>query len=533
MFRFNNPDALLVLLLTIGAYAMVRALESGGTKWLVAGLHDGRLRLPHQDAAGPPGRAGLRARVPDRRPAEARPPARPARARRRSRCCVSAGWWVAIVELVPASARPYIGGSQNNSVLNLDLRLQRLRPPDRRRDGQRRRRRARPAAGGARPAGSACSTPSSAGRRRGCCPPRSSSSSPAWCSRGGPSAPTAPVPPCCSGVAGSSSPARSSASARASSTRTTRSALGPAIGALVGIGAWLVLVAAVRARVPRRARRGHRRDGVVVVPAARAHAQLAAVAAGCRPVAGPGRGDRRAGGPPDAGRGGRRCGDRGAGHVAGRHGRLRPGDGFDEPTAGPSPRRARAVPAASRGGPGGVPRRPAGGPNLGGPNGFQGGRAGTPPGQTGTGQTGTPARPAGTGRRAVAPSAATVASAACSTAARRATSWSPCSTPTPTSSPGWRPPSAPTRPPATSWPRGDPVMAIGGFNGTDPWPTLAEFQQYVSEGKIHYFIGGGQGGRRRPADRARRARSRRGCTANFTATTVGGVTLYDLSSPSS
>ncbi len=32
---------------------------------------------------------------------------------------VSAGWWVAIVELSPASARPYIGGSQNNSVLNL------------------------------------------------------------------------------------------------------------------------------------------------------------------------------------------------------------------------------------------------------------------------------------------------------------------------------------------------------------------------------------------------------------------------------
>ena len=29
------------------------------------------------------------------------------------------GWWVAIVELSPASARPYIGGSQNNSVLNL------------------------------------------------------------------------------------------------------------------------------------------------------------------------------------------------------------------------------------------------------------------------------------------------------------------------------------------------------------------------------------------------------------------------------
>ncbi len=34
---------------------------------------------------------------------------------------VSAGWWVAIVELAPASARPYIGGSQNNSVPDLIL----------------------------------------------------------------------------------------------------------------------------------------------------------------------------------------------------------------------------------------------------------------------------------------------------------------------------------------------------------------------------------------------------------------------------
>ena len=43
---------------------------------------------------------------------------------------------------------------------------------------------------------------------------------------------------------------------------------------------------------------------------------------------------------------------------------------------------------------------------------------------------------------------------------------------------------------------GEPVMAIGGFNGTDPAPTLAQFEKYVSEGKIHYFIasGGGFGG---------------------------------------
>ena len=39
----------------------------------------------------------------------------------------------------------------------------------------------------------------------------------------------------------------------------------------------------------------------------------------------------------------------------------------------------------------------------------------------------------------------------------------------------------------------DPVMAIGGFNGTDPAPTLAQFEKYVAEGKIHYYISGGTG----------------------------------------
>ena len=34
-------------------------------------------------------------------------------------------------------------------------------------------------------------------------------------------------------------------------------------------------------------------------------------------------------------------------------------------------------------------------------------------------------------------------------------------------------------------------MAIGGFNGTDPTPTLAQFEQYVRAGEIHYFIAGG------------------------------------------
>ncbi|GMA86874.1 hypothetical protein GCM10025868_21240 [Angustibacter aerolatus] len=37
-------------------------------------------------------------------------------------------------------------------------------------------------------------------------------------------------------------------------------------------------------------------------------------------------------------------------------------------------------------------------------------------------------------------------------------------------------------------------MAIGGFNGSDPAPTLAQFQAYVAAGEIHWVIGSGGGG---------------------------------------
>ena len=49
--------------------------------------------------------------------------------------------------------------------------------------------------------------------------------------------------------------------------------------------------------------------------------------------------------------------------------------------------------------------------------------------------------------------------------------------------------------------RHEPVMAIGGFNGTDPSPTLAQFQAYVRAGKIHYFLASGGGGFGRPRSR--------------------------------
>ncbi|GAA3294135.1 glycosyltransferase family 39 protein [Dactylosporangium vinaceum] len=73
-----------------------------------------------------------------------------------------------------------------------------------------------------------------------------------------------------------------------------------------------------------------------------------------------------------------------------------------------------------------------------------------------------------------------------------------------------------------------PVMAIGGFNGSDPAPSLAQFQQYVREGKIHYFIGGSGLGGRSNGGSSVGAEIAAWVQANYTATTIGGTTLYDL-----
>ncbi|MEV0851404.1 glycosyltransferase family 39 protein [Nocardia fluminea] len=77
-----------------------------------------------------------------------------------------------------------------------------------------------------------------------------------------------------------------------------------------------------------------------------------------------------------------------------------------------------------------------------------------------------------------------------------------------------------------------PVMPIGGFNGSDPSPTLEQFQQYVADGKIHYFVAGGRGG---PGGNSESTSSAitAWVTANYSATTVDGVTLYDLTQPKS
>ena len=118
MFRFDNPDALLVLLMTLAAYTITRAIESGLTRWIVltgALLGFGYLTKMLQAFlvlpvfalaylwAGQPslgkrlwqllaGLAGLVA---------------------------AAGWWVAIDLLTPATDRPYVGGSTDNNILQL------------------------------------------------------------------------------------------------------------------------------------------------------------------------------------------------------------------------------------------------------------------------------------------------------------------------------------------------------------------------------------------------------------------------------
>ncbi len=87
---------------------------------------------------------------------------------------------------------------------------------------------------------------------------------------------------------------------------------------------------------------------------------------------------------------------------------------------------------------------------------------------------------------------------------------------------------------------GAPVMAIGGFNGTDPSPTLAQFQQYVKDGRLHYFVSGGGGMGGGPAGEGGAGRSGGNGTsapitswvqADFAQVTAYSATFYDLTRP--
>ncbi|WP_134727585.1 glycosyltransferase family 39 protein [Amycolatopsis nivea] len=76
---------------------------------------------------------------------------------------------------------------------------------------------------------------------------------------------------------------------------------------------------------------------------------------------------------------------------------------------------------------------------------------------------------------------------------------------------------------------GKPVLAVGGFSGGDPAPTLAQFQQYVASGEIHYFVVGARNGRGGPGgSRGTSGRITAWVEQHFHPTTVGGAKVYDL-----
>ena len=118
MFRFDNPDAFMVLLVVVAAYCVVRAIERGRTWWLVgAGVAFGFGFLTKSGEAVLNVPAfGLAYLV-----------AAPVSLRRRVlqllaaalAIAASAGWWIAAVLLTPVADRPYIGGSTDNNPLEL------------------------------------------------------------------------------------------------------------------------------------------------------------------------------------------------------------------------------------------------------------------------------------------------------------------------------------------------------------------------------------------------------------------------------
>jgi len=74
------------------------------------------------------------------------------------------------------------------------------------------------------------------------------------------------------------------------------------------------------------------------------------------------------------------------------------------------------------------------------------------------------------------------------------------------------------------------LMAIGGFTGSDNSPTLAQFQSYVADHEVRYFIGSDRGGP--PHGRSGPAQQiTQWVQQNFTPIDVGGTTVYDLSQP--
>jgi 4-amino-4-deoxy-L-arabinose transferase-like glycosyltransferase len=503
MFRFNNPDALLVLLLTAATYATLRGVERGGTGWLVlAGSLIGTAFLAKmlQAFVIVPVLFGVYLLA-----------GRPQLARRAWQLILatvalvaSSGWWVAVVELTPAAYRPYVGGSQTNSVLELILGYN----------------------GFGRLTGNESGSVGGLGAANGRWGPTGlgrlfnsqfggqvSWLIPAalimlgaglWLTRGRPRHDLA----------------RAALLAWGGTLILTGAvfsfaqgiihpyysvALAPAIGALIGIGcgllwtrradllARLALAAALAVSCAWAFLLLNRspdwypalRAAVLVVglasavlvvvmrPAWRRLALVAAAAGLAAALAGPAAYTLQTVSTAHAGA---------------------------IPSAGP------ALASGFAGGlPGGPPagRFNAGRPPP--PGGFAGGPAGAR----------FAARPGGAGFLESARPGANIVALLKAGSSRY--SWV-AATVDANNAAGYQ------------LSTNQPVMAIGGFNGTDPAPSLAQFQTYVREGKIHYFIAGGRGpGGGGSGSTAGQITA--WVQANFSSQSVDGVTVYDLTAP--
>ncbi|MGV1003841.1 MAG: ArnT family glycosyltransferase [Candidatus Nanopelagicales bacterium] len=548
MFRFNNPDALLVLLLVAAACAMTRAVETGSLRWiLLAGVLVGLgfLTKMMQAFLVLPGFVAMYA------------VAAPLTWRTRlwhllaafGAVIASAGWWVAIVELWPESSRPFIGGSQTNSMLELIFGYN----------------------GFGRLTGEEVGSVGGGGGQGG-----------RWgtagigrlftASYGGQIAWLLPTAVAMLAVLlwlsrreARTSRLRAAALGWGGWLLVTAAvisfsqgiiheyytvALAPAIGALIGIAAmelwerrgflaarlamlgllagtaiwgfvllsrsadfvpWLRYVVlfgglglagllSLSARLPRRAPAAVGLGALAVSlagPAAYSVETVGSVASGSLPTAGPTVSGARGG----IGRMGTRAGNGGA------TGRGQ----FSGPPGG----------AGGQTAPGQAP-----------------GGAGAPGGNTGTG---TPSGGMGGLLSASTPSAELVAAL---TADADRFTWVAATTGAQSAA-------------GVQLATGRPVLAIGGFNGSDPFPTLERFQEMVNAGQVHYYLpGGGAAGGRGLSTSPNSTgspnitttpNSNRGVqqnggsrssaeiaswvAANFTAVTIGGTTAYDLTAP--
>jgi 4-amino-4-deoxy-L-arabinose transferase-like glycosyltransferase len=530
MFRFNNPDALLILLLVAGAWAVTRAIDSvkHSARWMaLAGFLVGFGFLTKMLQAFIVLPAFGLAYLIAGKPALGKRVVHSVVAL--GTMIVGAGWWIAIVELVPASARPYIGGSTNNSILELTLGYNGLGRLTGNETGS--------VGGGVgnRGWGGATGLQRLFGGEFG--------SQIAWL------LPTALLATIVLVVA----------AGRAPRTDKTRAftilwggwllvtglvfsymqgiihpyymiALAPAIGALIGAAAmvlwrrrtewlpratlaggalltagwsfallnatptwqpwlrWVVLIAGVVAAgavmlLPeiQGRRTTMRRAGLFAAallaltalagPAAYSVQTIATSHGGALPTAGP------AGGfGPMGGGGGGRMGAPPGGAANGAPG-AGTANGQGGTATGPGA-------ATGQGGTGAATGRGGGGGFLGG-----NGTSGVSSDLVKTLQQGA--------KNYTWAAAAVTANAA-----------------------------APVQLAADV-----PVMAIGGFNGTDPAPTLTEFQQLVAQGKVHYFIRSGEGGGfggRGGGSNSTSSQISAWVAANFQAQTIGGTTVYDL-----